>query len=88
MTRLGADISQMHDLSRTMRGEADKILSSISTIKGRLDSTWWEGPDAQRFRSAWDGDHSARLRQVADALMQAAADVSNQAKQQQHVSNS
>ncbi len=51
-----------------------------------LDSTTWEGPDAQHFRSAWSGTHTAALNQVIQAIKDAGVKATKNATEQDQAS--
>jgi hypothetical protein len=86
--RLGADVDELDQLTRTFQSEAAKIGQTISLISSKVHSAWWEGNDARNFRSQWDGEFRARLAQVQHALEETGQAVCRQANQQRSVSNS
>ncbi|MGK3956614.1 hypothetical protein ACLKOZ_10515 [Arthrobacter sp. R4] len=51
-----------------------------------LDSTTWEGPDAQNFRSEWSGNHTSALNQVIQALKDAGQKATKNANEQDQAS--
>ena len=86
MAQLGADVEQLDLLSRKFDEEAQKIETAISAISSQMQSTWWQGPDAERFRNQWETADTSTLRQVVQRLQAAATDCRNQANQQRQVS--
>lgn len=86
MAQLGADVEQLDMLGRKFDEEAQKIEATISTITSQIASTWWQGADAERFRSQWESADTSALRQVVQRLQQAATDCRAQATQQREVS--
>ena len=54
MAQLGADVEQLDLLSRKFDEEAQKIEATISVIGSQVHGTWWQGPDAERFRNQWE----------------------------------
>ena len=86
MAQLGADVEQLDLLSRKFDEEAQRIETAISAISSQMLSTWWQGPDAERFRNQWESADTATLRQVVQRLQAAATDCRNQANQQRQVS--
>jgi hypothetical protein len=59
----------------------------MSSISGQLGNTWWLGPAADRFRSAWDGEFKPMLTRLNAALMEAGAEV-NRRQQALHQAGS
>lgn len=88
MAQLGADVEQLDMLGRRFDEEAQKIEATISTITSQIQATWWQGPDAERFRSQWESADTSALRQIIQRLQGAATDCRNQATQQRQVSQS
>ena len=86
MAQLGADVEQLDLLGRRFDEEAQKIEATVSTITSQLGSTWWQGADAERFRTQWESTDTSALRQVIQRLQQAANDCRAQAEQQRQVS--
>ena len=86
MAQLGADVEQLEILSRKFDEEAQKIEAAISVIGSQVQGTWWQGPDAERFRNQWETADTSTLRQVVQRLQTAATDCRNQANQQRQVS--
>ena len=41
-----------------------------------MQSTWWKGPAADRFRSAWEGEFAPTLRRLEAALQEASQEIS------------
>ena len=41
-----------------------------------MNSTWWKGPAADRFRTAWESEFAPTLRRLEAALQQASAEIS------------
>ena len=62
MAQLGADVEQLDQLSKKFDQEGDRIAQATSQISSQVNSTWWKGPDADRFRNEWEGPASLRLR--------------------------
>jgi len=86
MAQLGLDPEQMDALATKMTNEASTISDIVTQITSQVNSTWWQGPDAERFKGEWEGTHSSALRNAADALDQVAQLVRSEAQQQRQVS--
>ncbi len=78
----GLNVAQMMDLIGTCRREAQQIRGAVSDVNGAVDSTWWKGNDADRFRNEWVGTHRTQVLTVASELETLASylvrEVSNQ----------
>lgn len=83
----GLDVQQVRQLSTQLNGKAADIDSILSTLTNVLNSTQWEGPDANNFRNEWTGQHTSALRQVSAALRDAASKAQQNAAQQEQTSN-
>lgn len=86
MSAHGSDPTALRALARQMDAEADALSGALRSMDGRLESTWWEGPDADRFRQAWTGTHVMRVRRAVARLTDAAAQLRTQATQQEQAS--
>lgn len=83
----GLDVQQVRQLSTQLNQKAADIDSILSTLTNALNSTQWEGPDANQFRNEWSGQHTSSLRHVAEALRDAASRASQNATAQEQTSN-
>ncbi|WP_104082183.1 MULTISPECIES: WXG100 family type VII secretion target [unclassified Cryobacterium] len=83
----GLDVEQVRTLSSQLSQKASDIEGVLSTLTNTLGNTEWTGPDASGFRSDWNGQHSAALRQVINALNEASQKASQNAQAQEQTSN-
>ena len=88
MPQLGADVEQLEALSKRFKAEAQTIEQMVGKISGEIKNVWWQGLDADQFRSRWDGDFVRQLRGVANSLQEASSSIAAQAKAQREVSRS
>jgi uncharacterized protein YukE len=86
MALFGADIEQVQQLSTQLNAKASDIQSIISQLSSAINSVSWVGPDAERFRSDWQGQHVAQLKQVVSALQTASQNARRNAQEQQSAS--
>lgn len=86
MAKLGLDPEAMAALQKHMQADAGSITSLTKKLDGLLRAAWWEGSDATKFRSEWDGNHKAQLARVAAALEAAAQAVGTNIAQQRQAS--
>ena len=56
----GADVEQLRTLGTKLQAGSSEIEQQRSNLTSLLDSTVWEGPDAEKFRSEWNGQHVSR----------------------------
>jgi len=86
MAQLGLDPEQMDALASKMTTESGTIKQIVSSITGQVNSTWWQGPDAERFKGDWQSTHAAALTRAAEALETVAGTVKSEASQQRQAS--
>lgn len=76
MARIGGEIEQLSQLKTTFDRESCTVEELSRTIRGQLQTTVWEGPAAERFRSMWSGEFEVSLRKLQEALVDAGTEVS------------
>jgi len=76
MARIGGEIEQLAQLKASFDRESRTVEELSRTIRGQLQTTAWEGPAAERFRSMWTGEFEVSLRKLQQALVDAGAEVS------------
>lgn len=86
MAMVGADVDQLRALVRNLTHAADRLEGMTVEVSGRLGGTPWQGPDAMRFRSQWQGQSVGSIRAAAGALRAAAAAVERNANEQDQAS--
>ena len=86
MPQLGLDPEQMGVLAKSLQREAGTIRALSRQLDTQLRGAWWQGPDAEKFRGEWDGDHRTQLERVATALDTAAKVVTTNVTQQTQAS--
>jgi uncharacterized protein YukE len=87
MAMWGQDIEQVTQLSNQLNQKADEVQNVISQLTSAINSVQWQGPDANKFRSDWQGQHTAALKQVVTALRAASQNAKKNAQEQQTASN-
>ncbi len=75
MAKVGADLPQLDDLKKVLDNNVARTQEILSTIDSKLSSTHWEGPAAQRFRDAWNGEFKGALNKLEAALTEAGTEV-------------
>src|SRR3954452_17753656 len=85
--KLGADVAAVDSLGRVVNDESERLRRSLRTVDGMVVTVWWQGADADRFRTAWGGDLRAKGGQAAEALALLARHLAAQADQQRRASD-
>lgn len=73
--QVGAELGQMQTLNKTFTDNSRKSVELKTAIRSSLNSTWWKGPAADRFRQAWQSEFEPALQKLEQALNEAAAEV-------------
>ena len=76
MSTIGAEMGQLQQLGQTFVRESQEVGRLTAAIGGQVNSTWWKGPAADRFRSSWEGEFAPTLRRLEAALQQASQEIS------------
>ena len=87
MAMKGMDVDAVKLLGDQMKRKGGDIETIIRDINSLVGQAQWEGPDAQRFRSDWQGTLQGQLKTVATALQGAGQSAMNNATEQEGVSN-
>lgn len=87
MAVYGQDIEQVQQLASQLNAKADDIQNVISQLSSAVSSVHWMGPDADRFRSDWQSQHTAQLKAVVTALRTASQAAKRNAQEQQQASS-
>jgi WXG100 family type VII secretion target len=75
MSTIGAEMGQLQQLGQTFSREGQNVAQLTAAINGQINSTWWRGPAADRFRSAWESEFAPTMRRLEAALQQASQEV-------------
>ena len=76
MSTIGAEMGQLQGLGQSFQREGQTVAQLVATIGGQVQSTWWKGPAADRFRSAWESEFAPTMRRLEAALQQASQEIS------------
>lgn len=87
MATLYSDPAAMRRLAASMDAEAATLRSRLRGLASDLEATWWQGPDADRFRAAWSSEHSRHLSTSIRRLTEAAAQLRAEATAQERTSH-
>ncbi|MDT5101314.1 MAG: hypothetical protein QOC76_5051 [Mycobacterium sp.] len=86
MAYFGQDVEQVQQLASQLNTRADDIQRLVSQLSSTVDAVDWQGPDAERFRSEWQGQHRTALNAVVSALHDASQSARRSAQDQQTAS--
>lgn len=84
MAFTGMVIEEVKQTGNELKQISSEIQGLMSRLDGRVNSTSWEGPDAQRFKNDWWPQHRTTLQRIVsdlDGLGQAA--LNNATEQEQ-----
>lgn len=87
MALYGQDIEQVRQLAAQLNSKAGDIQNVISQLTSAVNSVEWRGPDAERFKSDWQGQHVPQLKQIVSALQNASQQANRNASEQQQASS-
>jgi WXG100 family type VII secretion target len=79
MPQIGGTIEEMQTLSATFTRESGSVAELTSTIDAQVNSTWWIGPAADRFKEAWQSQFKPTLAKLQSTLDEASTEVRNRA---------
>ena len=75
MSTIGAEMGQLESLGQSFQRESGNVAQLTATISGQVQSTWWKGPAADRFRSSWESEFAPTLRRLEAALQDASREI-------------
>lgn len=75
MARIGADVGQLAALKATFERQSTNVQELTRSIGGQVDSTWWVGGAADRFKDQWRNDFAPTLQRLQQALQEAGTEV-------------
>jgi hypothetical protein len=86
-TLWGADVEQLRTLARQFSKTADMLQQQSQQLSGHINNTpAWQGQDAVRFRSDWNGSHRTLLQKTAAQLKQESKRLLTHADEQEKAS--
>ena len=83
----GADVQSLRDLGQKLKSGSDEIRETKSRLTSQVNGVDWKGPDADAFIRDWNGEHTAALNKVIQALEEAGQKAKNNANAQESTSN-
>ncbi len=75
MARLGGDIESMERLQGQLKQRSNEVQNLRSGLTSMIQNTWWEGPAASRFKTAWDTEYKNSLMKLETLLAELGGEV-------------
>jgi uncharacterized protein YukE len=76
VSTIGAEMGQLQSLGQSFTRESQDVARLVAAISSQVNSTWWKGPAADRFRASWESEFAPTLRRLEAALHQASGEIS------------
>ena len=83
---LGADPDAMRHAAHELETQAEHLSRQTAVMSSELHQAWWQGPDADRFRTDWEQVHQRESRRIVGELHQLAAILRQEAARQERAS--
>jgi hypothetical protein len=82
----GADVQQLRDLAASFERAAGELQAARQTVGRGVETQFWLGPVALRFKATWREAHSVRTARAASAIEAAARGLRTNADEQERAS--
>lgn len=86
MPEFGADVDALEELAFTFDREARTIERLLDQIRGKVETVWWKGKDAETFRDEWDSEYRPQLMKIMHAFDHAHIRLIREAQEQRQAS--
>ena len=86
MASVCADVEQLRALAQLFGDKATSLEDVVNSINGQLHSAGWVGEDADAFKSDWDSNLTALVRNVVQSLRACNTSLNQQADEQEKAS--
>ena len=77
MAVIGGALDEMTRLKSNFDRQSQAVDELLSALRSDLDSVYWKGGAAERFRTSWETEYEPSLRSLSAALVDAATEVAN-----------
>lgn len=84
---LGMNIEEVRRMSAQLRDAAEEITRIEQELTSGLADVDWTGPDADRFRSQWQGEMVPALQQIMTSVNELGESAERNAAGQENVSS-
>jgi WXG100 family type VII secretion target len=68
-------MGQLQTLGQSFSRESQNVAQLTAAIGSQVQSTWWKGPAADRFRASWESEFAPTMRRLEAALQQASQEI-------------
>lgn len=75
MSVIGGELDQLTGLKGSFDRHGSSVEQLTAGLRGELDNTYWKGPNADRFRAAWQSEYEPMLRRLQQSLLEAGQEV-------------
>lgn len=75
MPTIGGELDQLAALKATFERQSGMVAEVLTSLRGQIGNTYWEGPAATRFREAWQSDFEPMLQRLQQQLGEAGAEI-------------
>lgn len=75
MPAIGGEIDQLTALKNLFDRQSGNVAELISSIDSQINSTYWVGPAADRFKGQWSGDFKRMLSNLQGSLSESGTEV-------------
>lgn len=86
MAMTGMNIADVRQTGAELKQISGEIQGLMQRLDGRVNSTTWEGPDAQRFKHDWWPQHRTTLQRIVQELEGLGQSAMNNADEQEAAS--
>jgi hypothetical protein len=83
---MGIDPEQTREASRQMDASASNLGGMVKMLGAMLESVYWQGDDATRFMSDWNGSLRPELDRATESIQENAVELSRRAQMQEEAS--
>ncbi len=87
MAMTGMVIEEVRQTAGELKQISGEIQGLMQRLDGKVSSTTWEGPDAQRFKNDWWPQHRATLQKIVTDLEGLGQSALNNASEQESASS-
>ncbi|MDR0960803.1 MAG: hypothetical protein LBM23_10780 [Propionibacteriaceae bacterium] len=83
----GADVDQLRSLAQQFETAVTELEQATVEVERGIQSQFWAGPVAVRFKASWEQSHRVKIEQAAGAVANAAQALRTNADEQEATSN-
>ena len=87
MAFVGMVVEEVRQTGNELKQISSEIQSLMNRLDSRVQSTTWQGPDAERFKGEWWPQHRSNLQRICADLEGLGQSAMNNAQEQEQASN-